>query len=162
MVVSEVWKSRASVLIATLTTVVSRIDMMAPRTTTDATSSSPRSSLPSSLLGGAAVAVVGAVAVMVGQGSATGGTSSVSSMLPSRIQVHRQRLELVEERRLGRPRRSGELHPRVTREGLLEQDVQLQSGECGAEAEVPAARAERLVLRVAAHVEVVRVLVAGL
>ena len=37
-----------------------------------------------------------------------------------------------------------------------------QSRECGAEAEVPAARAERLVLRVAAHVEVVRVLVAGL
>jgi hypothetical protein len=39
-----VWKSRASVLMATLTTVVSRIDMIAPSTTTDATSMTSRSS----------------------------------------------------------------------------------------------------------------------
>jgi hypothetical protein len=37
-------KSRASALMATLTTVASRIDMMAPMTTTDETSSSRRSS----------------------------------------------------------------------------------------------------------------------
>src|SRR3954454_16981057 len=43
----SVSKSRASVLIATLTTVVSRIDMIGPRTTTLAMVSSRRSSLPS-------------------------------------------------------------------------------------------------------------------
>src|SRR3954447_7570785 len=45
MVVSEVWNSFASVLMATLTTVTSRIDMIAPRTTTIATSRTSRSSL---------------------------------------------------------------------------------------------------------------------
>src|SRR4051794_32936572 len=44
MVASDVLKSRDSVLIATLTTVVSRIDMIAPSTTTLAMASSLRSS----------------------------------------------------------------------------------------------------------------------
>src|ERR671933_171010 len=43
MVGSVVSKSRASVLIATLTTVTSRIDMIAPSTTTPATAITPRS-----------------------------------------------------------------------------------------------------------------------
>src|SRR6187551_1421738 len=44
MVESDVLKSWARVLIATLTTVTSRIDMIAPRTTHSATSIRPRSS----------------------------------------------------------------------------------------------------------------------
>ena len=54
----------------------------------------------------------------------------------------------------------GHLHLRVARQRLLEHDPQLQPRQRGAEAEVPAAGAERLVLGVAAHVEAVGVLVA--
>src|SRR3954468_19314012 len=52
MVGSVVLNSFASVLIATLTTVTSRIDMIAPSTTTEATSISSRSSLSESRAGG--------------------------------------------------------------------------------------------------------------
>src|SRR3954453_24149954 len=54
---------------APLTTVVSRIDMTAPRTTTDATSMSPRSSLPA-----AAAGVAGEVAAISDISMARGGT----------------------------------------------------------------------------------------
>ena len=54
----------------------------------------------------------------------------------------------------------GPLHLRIARQRLLEQDPQLQPGQRRAEAEVPAAGAERLVLGVAAHVEAIGVLVA--
>ena len=50
----------------------------------------------------------------------------------------------------------------VARERLLDQHLQLQARERGAEAEVPSARAERLVLGFAAQVEAVGVLVARL
>src|SRR4051794_8791365 len=56
MVVSVVWNSRASVLMATLTTVTSRIDMMAPRTTTEATSIRPRSIVAAGAGGGGDIA----------------------------------------------------------------------------------------------------------
>jgi len=53
---SVVWNSRASVLIATFTTVTSRIDMIAPSTTTQATIISARSS-PVSLAAGVEEAI---------------------------------------------------------------------------------------------------------
>src|SRR5215212_7813392 len=78
------------------------------------------------------------------------------------VQPDRQRLQLVDERRLGVLGVSGELHLRVARQRLLEQDPQLEAGQRGTEAEVAAAGAERLVLRVARDLEAVGVLVAGL
>src|SRR4051812_27021253 len=81
---------------------------------------------------------------------------------PQAVQADRQRLELVDERRLGVQRLAVELQVREPRERLLEQDLQLQARERGAQAEVPAAGAEGLVLGVALDVEEVRVLVARL
>ena len=54
---------------------------------------------------------------------------------------------------------AGELHLRKAGERLLEQDLQLEAGERGAEAEVAAAGAERLVLGRPPQVEAVGILV---
>src|SRR5947209_14570933 len=77
-------------------------------------------------------------------------------------QPDRERLQLVDEQRFGVERGAGDLDPREAPERLLEHHLQLQPCERRAEAEVTAARAERLVLGFAAEVEVVRVLVARL
>src|SRR3954468_3865611 len=71
----------------------------------------------------------------------------------------RQRPQLVDELRLDVGGRARDLHVREALERLLEQDVELQPGERGAEAEVPAAGAESLVLvGLAPDVEAIRVL----
>src|SRR3954451_22636848 len=75
------------------------------------------------------------------------------------VQPDRQRLELVDERRLGVVALAGQLDAGVALERLLDERAQLQPRERGAQAEVPAARAEGLVLGVALDVEVVGVLV---
>src|SRR5215212_6705610 len=88
-----------------------------------------------------------------------GGTSRSPALA---VEPDRQAFQLVEEAGLevdGRPRHH---HPRVPREGLLEQDLQLQPRQSRAEAEVPPAGAERLVVGVAEDVEAVGVLVTGL
>src|SRR3954463_4949153 len=63
-----------------------------------------------------------------------------------RPQPHRHRLGLVDEPRLGEWHGAGELHLREALERLLDHDPQLEPRQRGAEAEVTAARAERLVL----------------
>src|SRR5436190_23472799 len=73
-----------------------------------------------------------------------------------------QRLQLVEEKRFDGDRWPRELDFGIARQRLLEEDVQLQARQCGAQAEVPAARAEGLVLGFAPDVEAVGVLVAAL
>src|SRR5437764_2660435 len=89
-------------------------------------------------------------------------SSSPPDALPSGGEPDRQRLELVEEQRFDGDRRSGELDLRIARQRLLEEDPQLQARQRGAQAEVPAARAEGLVLGFAPDVEAIRVLVARL
>src|SRR5262249_14465306 len=79
-----------------------------------------------------------------------------------RRQPHRQGFQLVEEGRLDEDRVAGELHLGGAGEGLLEEDLQLEAGEGGAEAEVAAARAEGLMVGVAEDVEAIGVLVARL
>src|SRR5207302_9632134 len=75
---------------------------------------------------------------------------------------HGQRLQLVDEQRLRREGIPGERDVGVALERLLDQDAQLQPCERRAQAEVPSAGAERLVLGVAADIEMVGVLVARL
>lgn len=62
---------------------------------------------------------------------------------------HRQGFQLVEEAGLDEGGVAGHLHVGVAGEGLLEEDLQLEAGEGGAEAEVAAAGTEGLVLGVA-------------
>src|SRR6266496_3907785 len=76
-------------------------------------------------------------------------------------QAHRKRLQLVEERRLDDRRRARELHRRIALERLLQEDVELEPGERGPEAEMAAAGPERLVLRIPADVEAIGILVTG-
>ena len=63
-----------------------------------------------------------------------------------RSQADRQRLQLVQEQRAGVGRLAGELDVGEAAQGLLEQHLDLQPRERGAEAEVAAAGAERLVV----------------
>src|SRR3954451_10647238 len=74
-------------------------------------------------------------------------------------QLHPQRLQLVHERRLHVRRLARELHRRPALQRLLEQGLQLQPRQSGAEAEVATARTEGLVLRVAGRVEAIGTLV---
>src|SRR5215213_5883113 len=60
------------------------------------------------------------------------------------VQPDRKRLQLVYERRLGVLGLPGELHLRVARERLLQQDPQLEPGKRSSQAEVAAAGAECL------------------
>src|ERR1700716_1345469 len=62
--------------------------------------------------------------------------------LRRRRELDRQRLQLVDECRLGHRGRAGELHLGVARERFLEQHLQLEPGQRRAQTEVPAARAE--------------------
>ena len=80
---------------------------------------------------------------------------------PAALVAHGQRLQLVEEDRDGGCRLAGELHVGEALQRLLEQDLQLEAGECGPEAEVAAAGAEGLVVGIAEDVEAVGVLVLG-
>ena len=92
------------------------------------------------------------------------GSSTATSAAPRRLraQPDRQRLQLVDElrRRVRRP--AVELDVGIALQRLLDQDPQLEPRQRGAEAEVAAAGAERLVLGVAGDVEAVGVLVARL
>src|ERR1700677_1877898 len=76
--------------------------------------------------------------------------------------AHRQRLQLVGERRLDIGGRICDLDVGEGRERLLDQDLQLEARERSAQAEVAASRPERLVLGVACDVEAVRGLEATL
>src|SRR5919106_5306997 len=91
---------------------------------------------------------------------------AIESRRPSatrlRPKADRQRLQLVDELRLGVLGRARELDLREARQGLLEQDPELESSQRGAEAEVPTSSAERLVLGVAGDVEAIGVLVTRL
>src|SRR6185437_6618810 len=80
----------------------------------------------------------------------------------SGVEPDRQRLQLVDEQRFRRARRTVDLDPRVALQRLLDKDPQLQARERGAEAVVPATGPEGLVLGFARHVEAVGVLVARL
>ena len=56
--------------------------------------------------------------------------------LSRRRKPDRQRLQLVDERRLGHHGTTVELHPRIAGERLLEQDVQFQPRQGGPEAKM--------------------------
>src|SRR3954447_4594199 len=80
----------------------------------------------------------------------------------SAVEPYGQRLELVDEGGFRERRLARDRHRRVARERLGDQHPQLEPRQRGAEAEVPAARAERLMLGIALYVEAVRILVARL
>src|SRR6476646_1139954 len=91
---------------------------------------------------------------------ATGCCSPTLASRPTlRRQPYRQRLELVDERRLDHRRCAVDLHRRVALQRFLEQDLELESRQGRPEAEVPPTGAECLVVGVAPHVEAVGVLV---
>src|SRR4051794_3904378 len=71
------------------------------------------------------------------------------------VQADRQRLELVDEGRLDVARLARQLHVREALERLLQEDRELQAREGRAQAEVPPAGAEGLVLGVAVGEEAV-------
>src|SRR4051812_13763249 len=70
-----------------------------------------------------------------------------------------QELELIEKGGDRRIRIAGRLHVREALQRLFEEDLELEPGKRGAQAEVAAAGAEGLVLRVAVDVEAVGILV---
>src|ERR1700680_2359312 len=76
-----------------------------------------------------------------------------------RPEAHRQRLQLVDERRLGVYRLAVHRHLGVALERLLEQRPQLEPRERGPPAEVPAPGTKRLMLGGPGHVEPVGILV---
>src|SRR3954453_536805 len=98
-----------------------------------------------------------------GTGASSRRTARRRSLCPWLLrQTDGQRLELVDERRLDVLAVADDLHLRIALEDLLEHDLQLEAGQRSAEAEVAAARAERLMVRVALDVEALRVVDLGL